>query len=208
MLTRSPHSDAGIATSWIFGIVVVAVLVVGGGAWAYTATRGGGSTTPVATATTPPAPTEAVETEEPDADEPAPDTELEAMFAAMAAGNHEIICTGAVDGHDFTMYIKDFDLFRMDTSAPEAGEVHLLRQGELIHVWYPTMGTGMTWPAGEASPEGTPDDFSKLTPEDLQEFGDGTPMTCEKFVGDLTVFDLPNDVNFMSMTELTAPRVG
>lgn len=198
MRRQPPNREAGIAMPWLAAIVAGALLIVGGGAYAL-AGGFGSDGKPSASAAPSAKSTQAV----------AAEPTLGEMMAEVKSGSEQLLCTFQVEDGNHQMYIKSFNLFRIDVHDAGGKPIsHVLRDGTTVHVWQPDAAIGVSMPFIEnKAPDGAPDDPAKLTPEALEEHGDGTPVSCEPYSGDQTVYSLPGSVSFKPLTDVTGPTI-
>lgn len=184
--------------SIVIGLVIAAVVVVGGAA-AYIATDGFGMSDAGDTLSKNSSKDETNDKSEVAKDTPlAQANDIDTLLEEATLGKARIKCTFTHEGAFNTMYAKGVASLRFDIDSPEAGFIHLIKQDDVIYSWSKDSRDGVIIPSDDGidSEKGpTAADIEKLKSQEDRP----ADLRCERFDASDSLFTPPVEVQFMNM---------
>lgn len=180
--------------------LVVAGLLLAGGAAAYVATDGFGGQE-----------SQDVTSQQESSEEVEAETEAEAnesespttLIRNALEGGDAVACTFMQNGHAGSAFITSDNNFRVDAESDE-GMAHMIKQGDSAYMWVEGESEGFEF-SGEAYNENFDENFDSFNPEEFEESAEASNVAdidCERAQMDQDRFELPDNVNFQSWADL------
>lgn len=117
------------------------------------------------------------------------------IIESAMGGGYAAVCTFNIEGGEGTMHIGGQERFHFEGTSQGAPAM-MMRSDDTMYIWTPGETDGISIKVSEAGAQAGPD------PMDLPDNANYRDLSCERYNGDMKIFDVPADVTFMTMQEI------
>lgn len=122
------------------------------------------------------------------------------LLEGAMSGGYSVVCdfTEPESSTAGTMYIKGEENFYLTADSP-TGEIRMLQDSNMVYMWGP--GTEMALSFDTSTDDDAAGD-EMLSPAELQDEAIAENLSCKKYTGDMSVFQVPGDIEFLSFGDI------